>query len=202
MPKLIILFLLLVLPCQGFSQNTDIKLLRFINSPDKLASDKYFRFASGSEAYIVAGIPVCMASTGLLKHDDELIRNACVVLVASGLNSVVTIALKYSINRDRPFVTYPDIIKKSSDAGSPSFPSGHTSMAFTTATTFSLQYPKWYVIAPAYTWAGTVAYSRMHLGVHYPSDVVAGAIIGSLSGYITYKVNKMIVNAGRGRIVN
>lgn len=192
MPYRIILIFLLVLPCRGFSQNADIKLLRFINSPELLPSDRYCKFVSNSDAYIVVGIPVCMAATGFLKHNDELVRNACVVLVASGLSSALTNAVKYSVKRARPFVTYPDIIKKS-DAGSPSFPSGHTSSAFCAATTLSLEYPKWYVIAPAYGWAGTVAYSRMHLGVHYPSDVAAGAIIGSLSGFITYKVNKMLV---------
>jgi membrane-associated phospholipid phosphatase len=60
------------------------------------------------------------------------------------------------------------------------------------ATSLSLQYPKWYVIAPAYLYAGTVAYSRMDLGVHYPSDVLSGAIIGSGSAYITYKINRKI----------
>ena len=85
----------------------------------------------------------------------------------------------------------PDIIKKSK-AGSPSFPSGHTSGAFASATSVSLAYPKWYIIAPSFAWAGSVAYSRMHLGVHYPSDVLAGAIIGSGSAYISFKINQKL----------
>lgn len=86
--------------------------------------------------------------------------------------------MKYGFNRKRPFVTYPDLITKKSEAGSPSFPSGHTSQAFATATSLSLAYPKWYVIAPSLLWAGAVGYSRMELGVHYPSDVLVGALIG------------------------
>ena len=70
-----------------------------------------------------------------------------------------------------------------------SFPSGHTSLAFTTATALSLKYPKWYIIAPSYLWASSVGYSRMNLGVHYPSDVVAGALLGAGSAYVTYIVN-------------
>ena len=72
---------------------------------------------------------------------------------------------------------------------SSSMPSGHTSLAFATATTLTLSYPKWYVIAPSYFWACSVGYSRMNLGVHYPSDVAAGALLGAGSAYITHLVN-------------
>jgi undecaprenyl-diphosphatase len=72
----------------------------------------------------------------------------------------------------------------------PSFPSGHTSSAFNTATFICLTYPKWYVIAPAALWATSVAYSRMYLGVHYPSDVLAGAVLGAGTAYLTYYLNK------------
>jgi membrane-associated phospholipid phosphatase len=138
-----------------------------------------------------------MAAAGLIKDDKELFRNACVIFGSAALASGITIMLKYSVNRDRPYVTYPDITKKSS-AGSPSFPSGHTSSAFSTATSLSLAYPKWYIIVPSYAWAGTVGYSRMHLGVHYPSDVLAGAVIGAGSAWIAYAVNKRLnVNSYR-----
>jgi membrane-associated phospholipid phosphatase len=133
-----------------------------------------------------------MAVTGLLTKDKKLFRNGCVTAIASALNGGITNAMKYSINRDRPFVTYPDITKKSK-AGSPSFPSGHTSTAFATATSVSLLYPKWYIIVPSYLYAGTVAYSRMDLGVHYPSDVLAGALIGSGCAYLTWKVNQHLL---------
>lgn len=174
-----------------FSQNADIQILRSINSPETLPSDRFFRFMSNSDAYISLGIPATMGAVGLIKNNDKLFRNACVTMAAIGVNEAVTAILKYSVNRERPFITYPDIAKKSK-AGSPSFPSGHTSLAFATATSLTLTYPKWYIIVPAYTWAGTVGYSRMDLGVHYPSDVLAGAIIGSGSAWITHIVNKKL----------
>lgn len=185
------LLLLLCLPVSLSAQNIDISILRSINSSQTQSSDNFFRFVSDSEIYIAFGIPAGMTTAGLIKHNNELLRNACVTLTAAAITSGISTALKYSINRARPFVTYPDITKKSS-GGSPSFPSGHTSNAFAAATSFSLAYPKWYIIVPTYTWAGTVAYSRMDLGVHYPSDVLAGALVGAGSAWLTYAVNKKL----------
>jgi membrane-associated phospholipid phosphatase len=191
MARRILLCMFFIFPVCLNSQNIDIRLLRSFNSSESLPSDNFFRFVSNSDAFVVTGVPVGMAVTGLIKRDKELFRNACVTAISSTLNAGVTNALKYSINRDRPFITYPDITKKSK-AGSPSFPSGHTSSAFATATSVSLSYPKWYIIVPSYLYAGTVAYSRMDLGVHYPSDVIAGAVIGSGCAYLTYKVNQKL----------
>jgi len=196
MTKRIFVLLLLLLPVTLFSQNIDIRILRSLNSSQTLSSDKFFQFVSNSNAYLVVGIPAGMGTVGLIKHDDQLFRNACVTLAATAVNFGVTTALKYSINRQRPFVTYPDITRKS-DAGSPSFPSGHTSSAFATATSLSLAYPKWYIIVPTFTWAGTVAYSRMDMGVHYPSDVLVGAIVGAGSAYLTYKINQKLLNPNK-----
>jgi membrane-associated phospholipid phosphatase len=186
------LIILLFLPLPLFSQNIDIRVLRSINSSERLSSDGFFRFVSNSDAWIVGSVPVGIGIAGLLKHDDQLFRNGCVAIAAFALNTGITEALKYSINRKRPFITYPDITKKSA-GGSPSFPSGHTSSSFALATSLTLAFPKWYIIVPSYAWAGTVAYSRMDLGVHYPSDVLAGAVIGAGSAWLTYYVNKKMI---------
>jgi membrane-associated phospholipid phosphatase len=187
-----IVLIMLSIPATLFSQNPDIRILRSINSSEKLPSDGFFHFISNSDAWLVVGIPVVEGTAGLIKKDDELFRNACVTITAVALTSGITEVLKYSINRARPFKTYPDITKKSA-GGSPSFPSGHTSGAFALATSISLSYPKWYIIVPSYAWAGTVGFSRMDLGVHYPSDVLAGAIVGTGSAWLTYYINKKLI---------
>jgi membrane-associated phospholipid phosphatase len=191
MIKRFFLIILFFLPLTLSSQNIDIRLLRSINSSENLPSDSFFRFVSNSDGWIVVGVPLGIGIAGLLKPDDQLLQNACVSLATVAIDEGITEALKYSINRKRPFVTYPDITKKSAGRG-PSFPSGHTSSSFALATSLSLSYPKWYVIVPSYVWAGTVAYSRMDLGVHYPSDVLAGAVIGSGCALLTHYINKKL----------
>lgn len=186
-----IFLIISLLPGIMFSQNPDIRILRAINSPESLPSDRFFKFISDSHGFIVSCVPVTIGAAGFINHDDQTKRKAIGMMAGIAVNLGITTALKYSINRERPYITYPDIVKKSG-AGSPSFPSGHTSAAFELATSVSLSYPKWYIIVPFYTWAGTVGYSRMHLGVHYPSDVLAGAITGSGSALLTHVINKKL----------
>jgi membrane-associated phospholipid phosphatase len=188
--KLLVVILLLSTG-NAYSQNLDIRILRSVNSSRSLPSDNFFRFVSNSDGWLVVGIPVTIGSAGLINHDKALVRNGCVILASVTVNLGITELMKYTFNRNRPFITYPDITKKSA-AGSPSFPSGHTSSSFALATSLSLTYPKWYVIASSYTWAGTVAFSRMDLGVHYPSDILAGALVGAGCAWLTHVVNKKL----------
>ncbi len=199
MNRSLFIFLFVLWPAAIFSQSMDVRLLRLINSEETLNSDKYFRFISNSGAYVAVGMPIILAGAGLLGDDDEMLRSAIVLAAASIINEGLTSVLKYSVNRERPFEKYPDIFKKA-DAGSPSFPSGHTSSSFATATSLSLAWPRWYVIAPSFAYAGTMAYSRMHLGVHYPSDVAVGALIGAGSAYLTFKVNKALQDKNKRKI--
>ncbi len=173
------------------AQNLDIELLREIHTPAPLPGDKYQQFISDSHYAVCVGVPLSMGVAGLIEHDEDLCVKAVEIGVASAINLGLSHALKSSIDRTRPYIEYPDILKKS-DGGSGSFPSGHTSSAFATATSLSLNVPKWYVIVPAYTWAASVGYSRMYLGVHYPSDVLAGALLGSASAWLTYKLNRWL----------
>ncbi len=195
MKNKLLAILLLLIPASLYSQNPDIQILRAINSP-ATQGDNFFKFVSNSNSEVILGVPLTMGVIGLIKDDDKIFRNACVIVAADAINLGFTYALKYSVNRKRPFVTYPDIAKKSDGRG-PSFPSGHTSGAFATATALSLEYPKWYVIVPSYLWAGTVGYSRLHLGVHYPSDVLGGMIVGAGSALLSYEANKWLNKQNR-----
>ncbi len=173
------------------SQNFDINFLRDINIGRNTSFDPTLRGFTNSVAPIVVTTPIIMFGAGYLKKDSLLKRNS-IYTSATILTTVIVVnILKYSIDRPRPFETYTDI-EKAASAHSPSFPSGHTSNAFSLATSLSIAYPKWYIIIPSYSWAVTIAYSRMHLGVHYPSDVLIGALIGTGSAYLCYILNKKL----------
>jgi len=170
------------------AQNADIELLRSINLSSSTGLRDYSKFISNTTTVIAVSTPLVMGVVALVEKNDDLLKNALYVGVSLGVDGILTYSMKEIIRRPRPYTTYPDIKAFDSET-SLSFPSGHTSLAFTTATALSLKYPKWYVIAPSYFWACSVGYSRMNLGMHYPTDVLAGAIIGSGSAYLTYLVN-------------
>lgn len=175
----------------GFSQNADINLLKSINVDRNKSLDPTFKLVTHSLTPISIGAPLVVFSAGLIQKDSTLKSKGIFLAETFIVNGFITTALKFSINRDRPFVTYP-FIDKQAEAGSHSFPSGHTSASFATATSLSLAFPKWYVITPSFVWASSVGYSRMHLGVHYPSDVLAGAFVGAGSAFLSYKLNRWI----------
>jgi membrane-associated phospholipid phosphatase len=184
-------FMLLIF-IDGNSQNIDVNILKEINSSHITQADKSFQFISNSTTIVAIGVPLGVFIAGIAVSDSALIRNSLVSIASLAISEAFTYALKYSVNRERPFNAYPQYFMKKSDGGDPSFPSGHTSAAFSVATSLSISYPRWYVILPAYLWAGSVAYSRMHLGVHYPSDVLAGSIVGAGSAYLSFKANQWL----------
>ncbi|MCX6308161.1 MAG: phosphatase PAP2 family protein, partial [Bacteroidia bacterium] len=133
----LVLLSFLLLTFSANAQNADVRILRSIYSAEAKPADLIFQFISDSHVLIIVGAPLAMGATALFTHNDELLNQTMELGAASALNMGMTYLLKYSINRDRPYTTYPDMIPKS-DEGSPSFPSGHTSSAFATATSLSL----------------------------------------------------------------
>lgn len=87
--------------------------------------------------------------------------------------------LKALTNRPRPYIAMPHLHILIARPSSGSLPSQHTTTAFAGATLLSFLWPKrapWFFIA-----AVLIGFSRLYLGVHYPTDVVAGAAIGAAS---------------------
>ena len=176
------------------SQNWDIDLLKEINLERNKSLDPTFKFITNSVSPISLGAPIAVLGLGMIQKDSSLKSKGIFMVEALCVNALTTTALKLAFKRDRPFVTY-SFLDKQADAGSYSFPSGHTSSAFAFATSLSLAFPKWYVIAPSYVYACAAGYSRMHLGVHYPSDILAGAIVGAGSAFLSNYLQQKFVNS-------
>jgi len=185
-----LVFLLAISPLKISAQNWDIDLLERINLERNQSLDPTFKFLTNSVSPMSIGMPIAVLGLGLIQKDSSLKSKGIIMVEALCVNAFTTTALKLAFKRDRPFVTYP-YLDKQAEGGSYSFPSGHTSSAFALATSISLAFPKWYVVAPAYLYSSAAGYSRMYLGVHYPSDVLVGAIVGAgsamLSNYLQQK---------------
>src|SRR5437016_8624858 len=105
-----------------------------------------------------------------------------VVSIAS-TSILVNLPLKYLARRQRPATRRSDRPLPISMPGSFSFPSGHSASAFAFATGVAMENPQ--LLLPILPLAAGVAYSRVHLRVHYPFDVVAGAAIGAGMGLLS-----------------
>jgi membrane-associated phospholipid phosphatase len=91
--------------------------------------------------------------------------------------AATTYLVKRAYDRPRPFVTDPSIVPLGPVPHSPSYPSGHASAAFAAARVIAKLDPA--LSSAAYDLATQIAVSRVYAGVHYPSDVVTGALLGT-----------------------
>jgi membrane-associated phospholipid phosphatase len=102
---------------------------------------------------------------------------------------VVNTVLKISFHRQRPFEVIPEIAgKRVQTATGYSFPSGHTQGATTFYLTLALLFKKWWIYAAAVIISLLVAVSRLYLGVHWPVDVIASLIVGSVLSILLYQI--------------
>ena len=174
---------------QASAQNWDINTVKKVNNWDM---HDLSRGLSHSGLVLPVGVPTAMGVYALIKKDQPLLKEA-IYIGTSVIEALgITMAMKYTFDRQRPYEKYPDLIHPVSTEPDPSFPSGHTAAAFSLATSLSITYPKWYVIAPSAVWACGVGLSRINQGVHYPSDVMTGAAIGIGCAFVNVYVNRWL----------
>jgi undecaprenyl-diphosphatase len=154
------------------------------------------QFWSRSAAYfgaewLILLIPVTLYL--LWRHPDSQVRRhgPQKAVVIATVAVVITLALKTLITlmyiRERPFITHPDLLAMTLRGVDPeSFPSGHAMIAFAAATSVWLSgYRRVGVFL--FLLALIVAISRVLVGVHYPSDVLAGAVLGWLCAWYLHR---------------
>lgn len=122
--------------------------------------------------YLGDGRTMLGVSLLLMAYGDDKNRETGRLLASTFISTgVIVWGMKEIIGRKRPL---DEVV------GNPAFPSGHTAYAFAGATLLGDRYPKLRI--PLYIGAGLVGVTRIYLGRHYASDVIAGAAVGTLTG--------------------
>ncbi|NQT32113.1 MAG: phosphatase PAP2 family protein [Candidatus Omnitrophica bacterium] len=119
----------------------------------------------------------------------EIRQSGFILMAGLALASNVSYILKDLVGRPRPFLVMPDA-NILLPGGGFSFPSSHASIAFAAAVILTGYFKRWYLFYPL---AILVALSRVYLGVHFPMDVLAGACIGTISGFVILYIGNDLV---------
>lgn len=105
---------------------------------------------------------------------------ALVMLAAIGAGAVLVLLIKFSVRRQRPAGEWGKVYRSTDPH---SFPSGHATRAVMLAVLAVAMGPGWFA-AVMLLWAPLVALARVSMGVHYLSDVLAGAVLGLMLGLV------------------
>ena len=184
---------------RSFSQaNWEYEFVRGINV--RYPVNPTWKTFSSTAKPISVAIPFGMLAVSLITENKELETGAYEAVGGLAIATAGTEILKKLVNRPRPYQTYNNIYPDEIDLSN-SFPSGHTSVAFASATSLFLVTKKWYLGIPALGWATAVGYSRIYLGQHYPSDVLVGAVVGAGSAFASHWIHKKFFSGKKKKIL-
>lgn len=126
-------------------------------------------------------------------------RSSALMLCAMAVGFLLgEVGIKNLVCRPRPFAAYPGLYELLIPPPSGfSFPSGHTCASFAAATVLTARrdQPGWYhwaIVGAAWVFALLIAFSRIFLFVHYPTDVLAGGLLGTLSALAVLWADKKL----------
>jgi undecaprenyl-diphosphatase len=128
---------------------------------------------------------ICLCLYTLFNSKVELHSFGVKCSTALITSNLISQVIKKSVSRIRPFLKFDNLNIKKIGIDKYSFPSGHTTAAFTAAVMLVLTFSHAYIFISL---AALVGMSRMYLGVHYPTDVMAGTIIGTLTSFMIYNL--------------
>lgn len=146
--------------------------------------DNVMRFVTSLGNAGFVAIIACIVLLGIKKY-RKVGMAASLSLVMDFL--IVNVLLKNLVARIRPYEVLDGlqlIVKEATDF---SFPSGHSGACFAVASVMFLSLPK-KVGVPAVGLALLIAFSRLYVGIHYPTDVLGGILIGCLTGWVAWRI--------------
>jgi membrane-associated phospholipid phosphatase len=173
----------------------DVKLFRTINNSRANFKDAVIPVIDQTMLLTSLILPPSLYLYGLTKKDNYLENTGFLLAISEITNSALTFSIKIMVNRPRPYATLKNVYhKEKAKIDKYSFPSGHTSTTFCISTLIALRYPEYpQFYVPLYAWSILIGYGRMYLGMHYPSDVLGGAVVGSLSSILIFSLRKDIL---------
>lgn len=167
----------------NYLQNLDAAVFRFVNgSLQNPVLDVFMPFITNlnrhtSVLVIVGVLLILLFVKGGNKGRFAVLVLAFGILFSDQLNSSVA---KFILERPRPCHVLPHVHLLVGCGSGYSFPSSHAVNTFCGAVILAFFFPQ--AAAWLYTFAGVVSFSRVYVGVHYPADVIGGAVIGICCG--------------------
>jgi undecaprenyl-diphosphatase len=161
----------------------EISILDWLNSHHIPGSVVVLQTISAYTTWINIAAILAVLLLAWRNHSKPLLQRFLILALVMVVSALCVYLLKEIIDRERPFYDLPFIEKLSTGGGS-SFPSGHTTESFGLAMAFTFIFRIRRLSLLFFCWAGLVAYTRLALGVHYPTDILAGAALGIFTGWI------------------
>ena len=182
----------------GILNNLDVSILYLININMQNPVFDVMMPLISSVGYFSIWILVCAI---IFIFGGEKGRNVAVVcIIALVIGYFLTEILKYIVERPRPYAMLEWVRVLTGTDGS-SWPSGHTTASFIGAIiigkeySFTIKGKKYKLIYPLLAFACLVGFSRIYNGVHYPSDVISGALIGIFCVLLIIKLENDIISS-------